>query len=55
MRVIIGYSEQKNGQEKANKPSFLPKPPNGGQAFEDKMDPIELKQITKIYCQATWK
>lgn len=27
MRVIIGFSEQKNGQEKTSKTSFLPKPP----------------------------
>jgi len=33
MRVIIGYNEQKNSQEKAKKPSFMPKPPNGGQPF----------------------
>ena len=33
MRVIIGYSEQKNGQGKTNKAGFLPKPPNGGQPF----------------------
>jgi len=33
VRVIIGYSEQQNDQEKSSKPSFMPKPPNGGQAF----------------------
>ncbi len=33
MRVIIGYSEQKNGQEKTSQPSFMPKPPGGGQGF----------------------
>lgn len=33
MKVIVGYSEKKNGQEKAAAPSFLPKPPGGGQAF----------------------
>ncbi len=33
MRVIIGYSEQKNGQEKTGQPSFMPKPPGGGQGF----------------------
>jgi len=33
MKVIVGYSEKKNGQEKAAPPSFLPKPPGGSRPF----------------------